>query len=268
MIARRKLPDEYLEWNAKWKAPFGRQLPFKILPSFLHGSSFARRMAGPFSYQPNNDTRTVEYPWAYFQSGIKVGQTAVDLGGGFSGFPFVLSKCGVDVTVVDPFLDYGPDRHYGNSPEETFKSLNRIYGTNVKSKVSGLTGANLDADSVDVLFSISVLEHLPLSVFEETIREAFRVIKPGGLFVITLDLFLDLAPFTSRQTNDYGCNQSVARLVELSEMQLALGNKEELLGFTEFDVDQIQSQLSNFFIGKGYPAMTEMLVLKKKHFSS
>ncbi|MDD2941952.1 MAG: methyltransferase domain-containing protein [bacterium] len=263
MIARRKLPDEYLQWNAKWKAPFGRQLPFKILPSFLHNSSFARRIAGPFSYQPNNDTRTVEYPWAYFQSGIKAGQTAVDLGGGFSGFPFVLSKCGVDVTVVDPFLDYGPDRHYDRTPLEVACELNRLFQTDVKYKVCGLPQAEFISESLDVIFSVSVIEHLPKAVLDETLVEVKRILKVGGLFVFTVDMFLDLKPFTTRESNLFGCNQLLYDLVKMSGMELVYGNPDEMYGAASFSADRIQSNLSEFYLGSGYPVLVQTVVLRK-----
>lgn len=50
----------------------------------------------------------------------------------------------------------------------------------------------LESESVDIVTSISVLEHLCISVLSAALKEAFRVLKPGGLLLMTLDV-----------TNDY-----------------------------------------------------------------
>ncbi len=57
-------------------------------------------------------------------------------------------------------------------------------------KVSLIRNGNLPlvTESVDVVYCISVLEHIP--DFETTIAEAFRVLRPGGLLILTVDLDL------------------------------------------------------------------------------
>jgi ubiquinone/menaquinone biosynthesis C-methylase UbiE len=45
-----------------------------------------------------------------------------------------------------------------------------------------------DDGEVDALFCVSVLEHIPGP--EKTIREIRRILKPGGLLVLTIDLDL------------------------------------------------------------------------------
>jgi SAM-dependent methyltransferase len=43
------------------------------------------------------------------------------------------------------------------------------------------TRTGLAADSVDVVYSNSVLEHVPAQVLDSLMRESFRVLRPGGL---------------------------------------------------------------------------------------
>jgi SAM-dependent methyltransferase len=47
----------------------------------------------------------------------------------------------------------------------------------------------LDEDTLDAICCISVLEHT--DDYEEILKEFVRVLKPGGLFVLTFDLSLD-----------------------------------------------------------------------------
>ncbi len=87
MIGRRKLPAEFVAWNKQWRAPHGGTLCHIVKrnrPRLL-----APRLFGAFAFQPgNSDTRTFEYPWAYFASELEPGMRAVDLGGSLAGFQF------------------------------------------------------------------------------------------------------------------------------------------------------------------------------------
>ena len=90
----------------------------------------------------------------------------------------------------------------------------------------------------------------------------YDLLKPGGYFVLTLDLFLNLAPFCSRETNEYGSNISARLIAEAAPFELHEGERRELLGYDEFDPDRILSTLEQFMIGD-YPALAQLMVLKK-----
>jgi len=45
--------------------------------------------------------------------------------------------------------------------------------------------------SVDVVVALSSLEHYPIGAFNRTIAEVHRILKPNGLFLVTLDLTFD-----------------------------------------------------------------------------
>ncbi len=52
------------------------------------------------------------------------------------------------------------------------------------------TELKLEDNSIDLIFSISTFEHIDdLEVFDKVMKELHRVLKPGGMMVLTLDEF-------------------------------------------------------------------------------
>jgi hypothetical protein len=96
----------------------------------------------------------------------------------------------------------------------------------------------------------------------ETISHVHRCLRPNGLFVLTIDLFLNLHPFCSRQLNEWGKNQNILHFTKIAKWDIVKGNPKELFGFSEFDSDYILSNLERYLIGR-YPAMAQCLVLRK-----
>src|SRR5207237_5096475 len=117
-----------------------------------------------------------------------------------SGSQFVLDRCGCNVVNVHPgmearSLDWPVDA-------KRMARLNSAFGTSVTLHNCFLHEAPLEPGSFDRIFSISVLEHIPAEELPEIMKCAYRLLKPGGFFVITLDLFLNLRPFCSRESNE------------------------------------------------------------------
>lgn len=265
MIGRRLLQSEHKSWNRRWRAPYGSQLryAFKVLP--LQAESFAR-LLGPFAFQPNSKTRTFEYPWAFHAVPVGKGSRVVDVGGALSGFPFTLSAAGCEVINVDPFYDYGSSTDYSRrnsfDPHERIARLNRAFDTSVELRRSTIADAGLDNASVDVVYCISTLEHLPPDAIQEVLAETARALRPGGHLVLTVDLFFDLQPFTDRETNRYGTNVDVFQLVKDSGLEMVQGERAELHGFPEFDPHAIEARMPEFLVGD-YPGGAQALVLRK-----
>ena len=140
--------------------------------------------------------------------------------------------------------------------------LNRAFKTDVTLINSFLEKADLADDSFDRVFSISTLEHIPAPECYELAAGLARVLKPGGRMVLTIDLFLNLEPFTDRTQNRYGTNLDVRKFVECSGLTLAQGEPAQLNGYPEFDPQQVQRDLGNYFLSD-YPALTQMIVLTK-----
>ena len=260
MLARRPLPEKYEQWNRRWGAPDGRR---KRVASLLPGDGEAflakwPRIVGPFAYQVNNRTRLFEYPWAYFSISPTPGMRALEIGGGLSGLQFVLARDGVDVTNVDPgraSLGVG-----WPIEEQAIARLNRALGTRVRLVPDTLQGAGLPSDHFDVVYSVSTMEHIAPVEHHSLMQEIVRVLKPGGRCVLTVDLFLNLAPFTDRTENEFGTNVDIAALCDWSGLSLVSGDRSQLFGFPEFSPKAVLASVE-YTLFSAYPALAQCLVL-------
>jgi SAM-dependent methyltransferase len=203
--------------------------------------------------------RLFEYPWAYEQLGeAGTGLSVVDVGAGLSGFQFSLAQAGYEVHAIDPGLaamgkgwDLDPEQH---------AFLARVYGAPVRLHPTTLGDAGLPDASIDALLSISAIEHFADEDIDELARETQRILRPGGRLVLTIDLFLDVQPFTTRERNPYGRNIDVKRLLDRCGATLVVGKPAELFGHDEFEPDRVQAQLSEYLIGADYPGLTQCVV--------
>jgi ubiquinone/menaquinone biosynthesis C-methylase UbiE len=265
MLAPKDIPNSFAAWNQKWGAPFGRRnwLDNRVsnkLPVGVRG-----RLRGPFSLEANNTTRRFEYPWAFHAVRVQPGDRIIEIGGGLSGFQFVLAKTGCDVTNVDP----GGKGSGALLPleQKSIASLNYWFGTNVTFIKQRIENVRIEAESHDAIYSISVIEHLAQEEIESVIDSVFRILKQGGYFVITVDLFLNLFPFTSRIKNEWGQNVDLRWMTRLLPFKLVQGQAHELFGFPEFNPEYILRNLENYMIGSGYPSLAQCLVLQKPRVS-
>lgn len=254
------MPAEYEVWNARWGAPSGHpKFVRRVLGRHAPGP-LRPKLTGPFAFQLNNTTRLFEYPWAYYATPLSRGMRAVDLGGSLSGFQFVLARAGLRVVNVDP----GEDASIGWPVDEaSISRLNRAFKTDVELRRSFIQDAGLEDETFDRFYSISTLEHIPVDSLPTVMKHVKRILVPGGLCVLTVDLFLDLAPFTSKKVNEWGENVDIRWLVEASKMTLVAGDTSELFGFDDFNPKAIQENLSQYLYGASYPALAQTLVLAK-----
>lgn len=188
----------------------------------------------------------------------------VELGAGASGFQFMLSQLGVEVISVDP-LENPSDSVDWVFTNRGFDHLNSVFGGKVKFIRNRIERAGLPEASVDCVFAISVLEHVPEEGIGSLVREVARILRPGGVLVATIDLFLDLWPFTEKKTNQFGSNISVRNLVEISGLQLMRGNRDELCGFDEFVPERIASRArgGEFYVSNGVACQGVVLVKRE-----
>jgi SAM-dependent methyltransferase len=261
MLAPRQIPPVFSAWNAKWHAPSGRRTP-NALPSWQRLNRFEAWRRGLFGFQPNNSTRAVEYPWAFYIAPVVPRLRVVELGGALSGFQFVLARSGADVTNVDPFLDYG-DGPYRMDPAAIHANLNKCFSTNVKLRPTSLMAAHLPSESFDRIYCISTIEHLGDEEIKNTVREVARLLDDGGLFILTVDLFLNVLPFTPRARNEFGRNISLRDLIAESSLSIVYGVEDQLFGFDAFHPSDVLANLERYLIGDPYPALTQLLVLQK-----
>jgi 2-polyprenyl-3-methyl-5-hydroxy-6-metoxy-1,4-benzoquinol methylase len=258
MIGRRRLPPEFVAWNRAWKAPDGGTGVRSLLAKRLVPASVRPRVLGPFSCQWNNETRLFEYPWAFHAVPV-ASKDVVDVGAGTTGFQFVLSRTGGRVVAVDPVLDDG-DR-WGVGVDQ-HRRISRLLRAPVDLRIATLQEAGLEPESVDTVYCLSTLEHLPADEAMGVMAYAASRLRPGGNLVLTVDLFLNLAPFSRRVQNEFGWNHDVRALVEASGLSLSQGDRSELYGFDEFDPVDVLGRLEELLVGT-YPAVSQALVLTR-----
>jgi SAM-dependent methyltransferase len=183
----------------------------------------------------------------------------IDVGAGTTGFQFVLSLGGGRVVAVDPVLDDGDLWGVGVRQHQR---ISRRLRAPVDLRISVLQDAGIGAASVDTVYCLSTLEHVPAPEATRLVAYAATLLRPGGHLVLTVDLFLNLAPFSRRDRNDYGWNHDIRGLVEASGLHLSQGDRSELYGFDEFDPQDVLGRLDEFLLGS-YPAVAQALVLTR-----
>jgi SAM-dependent methyltransferase len=261
MIGRRRLPTSYQAWNIRWGAPFGypqhQAVPVK---QRLHDPEPGRY--GVFAFQANNSTRVVEYPWAYHAGQTSAGLRVLEVGAGLSGLQWVLSLEGCEVTTVDPGTE--PYHAWDGSPE-VHAGLNRAFGTDVELVLARAHEYDAPDGSVDRIFCISVIEHMDDDAAVAAMANFGRLLRPNGLCVLTVDLCLDIEPFTDLAKNDIGTNKNVATLVEESDLELVFGYRDELFGYPQFRARSVAAMTPELFVGRFHiPVVAQLLVLRKR----
>ena len=179
MIARKRLPAELEAWNDLWGAPYGYRGNRLYRQGLLPEAAMAEAMLnpadpdfGPFSFQRNSDTRVFEYAWAFSAAKPEPGMRVLDIGGGTSGLQYVLAKTGCDVINCDPsaqpgFLS-GFSATFGLNTE-LHATLNKVFDTDVRLVAAKIQDAGLPSDSLDRVFSLSVIEHVDAQEAQEMI---------------------------------------------------------------------------------------------------
>ncbi len=146
--------------------------------------------AGPFGCK-----KYWEYPWALINLKLKPGLSVLDAGCGRSPVQYLMADLGVNVTGVDLFEGvewHGIDR-----------KLAGICRRKIEYKKESLDDLSFPDNTFDRVCCLSVLEHcrtritvndkiVPQSPGDKALQrkiisELLRVLKPGGLLVITVD---------------------------------------------------------------------------------
>lgn len=152
----------------------------------------------------HNWIRVWEYPFVYRHLQSNPGSAMphskaqiVDLGSGATFFPFAIARLGYSVIAVDA------DPRAKASLDKAIGRVSAGAGS-VTSLLADARSIDLETESVDGVYCISVLEHIP--DFEAAIAEVRRILRPGGVFVLTFDIDLrgnwELGPASYRRLLD------------------------------------------------------------------
>jgi len=131
-------------------------------------------------------SRLWEYPWAIIHAQLKPGMLCADVGCGESPFTIYLKKiAGCEV------LGFDPDIHRGDSQDNFGVSESYIEKTGLRIVRSSIDSLEANENRFDRVFCISVMEHIPdCNVRSKGMKEIARILKPGGMAFITMDVNL------------------------------------------------------------------------------
>lgn len=131
-------------------------------------------------------SRLWEYPYAILSADLQPGLTCVDVGCGVTGFtPYLQEIARCAVIGVDPDLFEEGARFGGHGVSRAFRTA-----TSLDVRLGSMDALPLESDSVDRVFCISVIEHVPHEIAVKGMQEMARVLKPGGRAVVTMDVNL------------------------------------------------------------------------------
>ena len=131
-------------------------------------------------------SRQLEYPYAFWQiqQTREKGTKVLDAGSGVTFFPFYLAMNGYDVSCVDN------DERLNSAFAQLNKDLPRRL--NVNFRIASLTDLPNEDNTFSHVCCISVIEHIPRADLEKVLREFYRVLIPGGICILTVDVSLQV----------------------------------------------------------------------------
>lgn len=130
-----------------------------------------------------NDLKDLQRPWVFkaILAHVPPGGRILEIGAGEPHVAELLTRCGYEVTVVDPYDGSG------NGPTEFEAFCARYPRLKIIRQQFGTHLTEIPAASFDCICSISVLEHIPHPALRDVIQMARRSLKPGGVHIHAVD---------------------------------------------------------------------------------
>lgn len=124
-------------------------------------------------------SRQWEYPWAIRAAELQPGMKVLDAGAGYTSFGLYLAR--------DAKCHYSAADPHVPSRDGLVAHAKRL-GVDVDYRLESLEKTTFPDAAFDRVFCISVVEHLPHEQALAAFAEWRRVLKPGGLLVVTMDV--------------------------------------------------------------------------------
>lgn len=133
-----------------------------------------------------NDLKDVQRPWAFKMicALLPPGAHVCEVGAGTPYVAAALSEAGYRVTIVDPYDGSG------NGPKEYEHYCKEFPKLTILRHQFGPEIPGLHASCFDAIYSISVIEHIPLPGIDSLVAGAQKYLKDGGRQVHAIDMVL------------------------------------------------------------------------------
>jgi SAM-dependent methyltransferase len=152
-----------------------------------HNSSLGRYKLKWVENPIRHCSRIVEYPFVLErilgsfpkdQNKYKI----LDAGSGITFFPYYLGNSGYKIECID----------YDEELASTYLKINSSTDNPPYFSCLSLHNLNIIADeSYDLVYSISVVEHILPEIWPNVVNELKRVLKPDGQLILTMDISID-----------------------------------------------------------------------------
>lgn len=135
---------------------------------------------------PRTVIRTLEYPWFARRMNAAMGKRILDVGAGLNVLPFWLAARGAEVVTIDA---HTLRRNLAES--HIWDEWGFLDYSEIDSRIASVHGdiATFASDALfDVIYSVSVIEHMPAAIRREAIARMAALLAPGGRVLLSLDL--------------------------------------------------------------------------------
>jgi len=140
-----------------------------------------------FGFYTKHAPRAIEYPWVAAKlESIAQGTRVLEIGAGLNPLPVFLGARGAHVTTVDPHPIVRVPPIQPDWNEWGFFDYS-WFGPRLASRQVGIESFTPDG-GLDVVYSISVFEHLPRSVWELALERSRSWLETNGRLLLTIDL--------------------------------------------------------------------------------
>jgi len=135
-------------------------------------------------------SRVWEYPWVFTQIKFLTPPSGhvLDLGCGVSFFPYLVQGYLTNINGSLIASDYNSNFvTIYNDMNDQSKQSHKVTFTSMDARCS--TCPDFVSESYDTIYCVSVLEHT--DNYENVIKNVVRLLKPGGFFIMTIDISLE-----------------------------------------------------------------------------
>ena len=150
--------------------------------------SLVKKSRKHFGWFTRQLTRAFEYPWILSQIKEFTGRHILDIGAGVSPLPLRLAELGSTVITIDGSSTVRrSDEDPGSWDEWGYLDYSGI-DNSIRSVNEDIMVTRFEDNSLDFIYSISVIEHMPASIRRQLWSRITQWLKKEGALLMTVDL--------------------------------------------------------------------------------